>query len=208
MAEQKEKADASSAPAPAIPAAAPASSGGNSMKVLLIVVVTIVVTLAIVVGGFFGYKVLGNSVKKEVNNQNSSSTSGTTQKSTDTTTNTSTGTDKYSTTKDIQPATDLGKQVDKDVRAVLTSVFGGVKLENSFTVTPGVGNMIYVTKRVVTANDGSAIESGLVAKGYTKVSPIISETEGFVIDVRKTYELNVVANLSSDPNTITVVVTQ
>jgi len=68
--------------------------------------------------------------------------------------------------KEVAPAGDFATAIDKDVKPVLATVFGGAKLFNSFAMGDQGSHLIYALKRQAKADDLAAVKKKLEAKGY------------------------------------------
>jgi len=164
-------------PAPVQTQSQPTNSGGKKSNVgLIIALVLIGILLILSVGGYFTYRYIKNRVKTAVSDL------GTATSSSDESTSssgTSTGS-SYADAKDLTPTGTLLVNLNTEIKPILTTIFGGAKLESWTNLSEDYGYNLYRVKRNSTAADVATLESAILAKGYTKQSASQDET-GFML---------------------------
>lgn len=140
--------------------------GKKSNTCLIIVIIVLVLLVLAGVGGYLGYRYVKNKVKDAVDTSTSSSSSS------DTTTTTSSSSDQevknnYNNTNAVNPTSTQGKTYSSEIIGILSPIFGGAKLSEWMDLS-GSDAMTFLLPRKVTSSDFTSIESGFIAKGYSK----------------------------------------
>lgn len=179
------------APAPAqAPTPAPTNqsqsqgSGKKSNACLIIVIIGLVVLVLLGVGGYLAYRYAKNKVNKALNSATSTSSTSSTTESSDSATNTANSiADTFNSAKDITPVSAIGAQINAEVKATISGVFGGAKLSSEMDLG-SASSLTYTIKRQITTADYTAVETAFIGKGWVKVGSYNTDS-GFSLDFTK-----------------------
>lgn len=197
MADEQPQA-AAPAPAPA-PSAAPAPAKKKSNTALIVIIVLVVIFGILIGGGYLAYRYVKGKVTTAING-----TTTTTNTDGTTTTTSSSLTNNYNDSKDLTPADDFGKGVNSEVKPILNSLYGGVKLSTVSSQASGAA-LYYLAKNTPAVTDGTTISTQLQAKGYTQDS-ISTTSDGYVLAMTKGTTSLIIS--FSGENTVGVIATQ
>jgi len=162
---------------------------------LIIAIVVIVIVLIGGVGAFLLVRSAKNTVTDAIKAL-PSSTSSNASPSTP-----SSGNKEYAEAKDNTPTNAVAIEVNNDLKAVLTQLFSGAKLDTWAATTDNSANLAYITQKAISTSNYNAFEAAIVAKGYTKTGNTAS-SDGFMF-MGKKGTIDIVVNfVSLSPNMI------
>lgn len=171
---------------------------GKSKTGLIVVIVLLAVFLVLAVGGYFAYRFVKGKVNTALDEAGSTTIKGDGA----TVTTGSSSTEQYDQSKDLTPSDTFATTVNNDVKAALSTVFGGAKLNTLSTESSGSAVLYYLTKRDTTTSDGASVSTEMVKKGYVQDS-ISNSGDGYIIAMTKGSTSLVFS--SSDSNTVGVI---
>ncbi len=189
-------------PMPPPPMGQPPAKKSNTGLIIAIVIIVIVVLGGL--GAFLLFRGAKNTVTNAIKALPSISPTGSSYTSSATTTSSpSSGNKEYAEAKDNTPTNAVAVEVNNDLKAVLTQLFSGAKLDTWAATTDDSVNLAYVTQKAISTSDYNAFEAAVVAKGYAKTGSTAS-SDGFMF-LGKKGSIEIVVNfISSSPNMIVV----
>ncbi len=111
----------------------------------------------------------------------------------------------FATVAEQTPSGDFPEKVNGDAKPILTSVFGGAKVDQWSVPTQGSVYLSYITKNSVTSSDSTKVESAFTSAGFqTETSQ--SSSEGMIVNMSNSeYQVSITNISSPSANGITVI---
>jgi len=189
-------------PTPPPPMGQPPAKKSNTGLIIAIVIIVIVVLGGL--GAFLLFRGAKNTVTNAIKALPSISPTGSSYTSSSTTASSpSSGNKEYAEAKDNTPTNAVAVEVNNDMKAVLTQLFSGAKLDTWAATTDTTANLAYITQKAISTSDYNAFESAIIGKGYAKTGNTAS-SDGFMF-IGKKGSIEIVVNfISSSPNMIVV----